>query len=190
MNPNLFNSFALLFIATTLPGLTLLAQDNPHQDAASDQPVLLLAQGKGKAQGKGRGRQDPDFAADRAGFQFLLANHDEIRREVKHLDNGVETVTESDDAEIAKKIQEHVAAMHKRVTKPNPIHLRDPLFAALFRHTDKIEMKIENTEKGVRVTEISDDPQVVPLIQAHAAVVSLFVKNGSAEARKNHEVPR
>ena len=37
--------------------------------------------------------------------------------------------------------------------------------------------------------ETSDDPYAVELIQAHGGVVSLFVKNGFAEAWKNHEVP-
>ena len=39
------------------------------------------------------------------------------------------------------------------------------------------------------MTETSEDPYVVRLIQAHAGVVSLFVKNGFAEARANHAVP-
>jgi hypothetical protein len=39
------------------------------------------------------------------------------------------------------------------------------------------------------VKETSDDPYVVKLIQAHAEVVSLFIKNGFDEARRNHEVP-
>jgi uncharacterized protein len=47
----------------------------------------------------------------------------------------------------------------------------------------------EQTPKGIRVVETSTDPYVVKLIQAHAEVVSQFIKNGRAEAMKNHEVP-
>ena len=135
------------------------------------------------------GGPDAQFAADRDVFHSLLQNHEAIRREVKNTENGVETLTESDKPEIAAKIQEHVAAMAKRVEQRRPIHMRDPLFAEVFRHADKIHLKYEKTAKGVRVVETSDDPYVVKLIQAHGGVVSLFVKNGFAEARKNHEVP-
>ena len=79
--------------------------------------------------------------------------------------------------------------MHDRVTKVLPIHMRDPLFAALFGNALKIKMEVTNTDKGVRVVETSDDPFTAKLIQAHAAVVSKFVANGFVEARQNHAVP-
>ena len=50
-------------------------------------------------------------------------------------------------------------------------------------------MQIEQTPKGVRVIERSADPYAVKLIQAHAEVVSLFLKNGHEEMMKNHAVP-
>jgi len=50
-------------------------------------------------------------------------------------------------------------------------------------------MQHEDTDKGVRVTETSEDPYVVKLIQAHAKVVSGFVDRGFAEAMKNHPIP-
>jgi hypothetical protein len=122
-------------------------------------------------------------------FHFLLANGNQIRREVKELANGVETVTESDDPAVAAKIQEHVEAMYRRVNQRRPIHLRDPLFRELFRNSDKISMKHDKTDNGVHVIETSTDPYVARLLQEHAKVVSLFIKNGNAEARKNHAVP-
>jgi hypothetical protein len=39
------------------------------------------------------------------------------------------------------------------------------------------------------VIEITDDPRVAKLIQAHAEVVSKFIENGPAEVRRNHPVP-
>jgi hypothetical protein len=154
----------------------------------------LAQRGPGGPRGRGgpgfRGGQgDTQFVIDRDIFHFLLANGDKIRREVKNLKDGVATVTESDDPEVAGKIQEHVAAMYVRVEKPSPIRMRDPLFAEIFRNTDKIEMKFEDTEKGIKATETSKDPYVAKLIQEHAKVVSLFVKNGFDEAHKNHAVP-
>jgi hypothetical protein len=142
----------------------------------------------GRGQG-GPGQHDERHAADQEVFHYLLSNHKQIRRTVKELPNGVETLTESDVPEIAAKIQEHVDWMEVRVRETNPIRMRDPLFAEIFRHTDKIEIQHENTEKGVRVTETSNDPYVTKLIQAHAKVVSGFVERGFAEAMKNHAIP-
>jgi len=102
--------------------------------------------------------------------------------------NSVETLTQSDVPEIADRIKEHVEWMEYRIENTNPIRMRDPLFAELFKHTDKIKMVHEDTEKGVKVTETSDDPCVAKLIQTHAIVVSGFVECGFAEAMKNHPV--
>ena len=138
---------------------------------------------------RGPGRM-ADMAADRDVFHFLLTNHKAVTRTVKNRDDGVETVTESDKKDVAAKIQEHAAAMHKRVKDGNGIRLRDPLFAEIFKHYDKIEMTVEKTEKGVKVTETSKDKEVVKLIQTHAEVVSQFVKDGFDEAHKVHPVPK
>jgi intracellular sulfur oxidation DsrE/DsrF family protein len=141
----------------------------------------------GKAKGMGKG-PPAEMRADQEIFHFLLENHKAIRRTVKRLDNGVETLTESDKPEVALKIQEHVASMHKRVKEGRGLRFWDELFVAIFKNYKKIEMKVENTKKGVRVIETSDDPFTARLIQAHADVVSRFVEFGFNEAHKNHPV--
>jgi hypothetical protein len=76
--------------------------------------------------------------------------------------------------------------------KPTRIHFGsrgDPLFAALFRNADKIQILIENTDKGVRVTETSSDADVTKLIRRHAEVVGLFIKNGMHEMMQVHAAP-
>lgn len=144
----------------------------------------------GIARGGGRGQwNDPRFIEDRKWFHFLLDNRAKIRRTITRTAKGAETITESDDPEVAAGIQTHVAAMHARVKQGRGIHMRDPLFREVFRHADKISMEITDTDKGVRVVEASDDPYVASLIQAHADVVSQFIANGHAEVRKNHAVP-
>jgi hypothetical protein len=132
---------------------------------------------------------DPEFVNDRDMFHFLLGHREAIQRNVKKIANGVETVTESDDPEVAATIQRHVESMHQRLKEGRPIHMRDPLFAAVFANGQKITMKVEPTKKGVRVVETSTDPYVAKLIQAHAEVVNLFVANGFAEVPNNHPVP-
>lgn len=145
--------------------------------------------GRGPGRGMGRGGMGPGMQADQEVFHFLLEHHAEIRRSVKTLENGVETLTESDNAEVAAKIQEHVSAMHQRVLEGRGLRFWDELFVAIFENYDRIEMMVENTEKGVRVIETSSTPAVVPLIQAHAEVVSHFVARGFDEAHENHPVP-
>jgi len=151
----------------------------PVADAAKEQPP----------KGKGPGGKDVAFVADRDTFHFLLENHKAIKRTLKNLDNGVETVTESDKPEVAKKIQEHVPAMYERLKSGKGVRYWDPLFAEAFKHGKKMKMVIEKTQKGVKVTETSDEAAVVKIIQAHAEVVSKFVKNGFDEAHKEHPVP-
>ncbi len=144
-------------------------------------------QGQGPS-GRGRG-QDKAFVVDRDTFHFLLTNHKAIQRTVKKLDNGVETVTESDEPEVAKKIQEHVPAMYERLNSGNGVRYWDPLFAEAFKHGKKMKLEISNIEKGVKVTETSDDAEVAKIIQAHAEVVTKFVEKGFEEAHKEHPLP-
>jgi hypothetical protein len=139
------------------------------------------------AQGAGAGR-GADHRDDMMTIHALFADPS-IRRSVKEVPGGVETVTESSTPEGAATIQKHVAAMYARVTKGEPIHARDPLFAELFEHADQITMVVENTAKGVRVRETSSDPYVTKLIRAHAAVVTKFIENGRREMHLNHAVP-
>ena len=115
----------------------------------------------------------------------MLNQHTKFNRTVKELPNGVATLTESEVTEIADKIKEHVEWMQHRVENANPIRMRDPLFAELFKHTDKIKMVPEDTEKGVRVTETSEDRYVAKLIKEHAKVVSGFVARGFDEAMRH-----
>jgi uncharacterized protein len=145
--------------------------------------------GKGKGPSGAGQRGNAAMQADRDLFHELLTHRAEIRRSVKPIDGGVETLTESDNPAVAAAIQKHVTSMKKRVEGANPIHLRDPLFAEVFRHADKITFAYEKTKQGVRVVETSDDPYVAKLIQAHAEVVSLFLKNGFDEVHQNHAIP-
>lgn len=143
----------------------------------------------GQTPGKGKKGGDADMKADMAIFHDLLDNRADIKRTVKNLDDGVETITVSQKEDVAIKIQAHAEAMHKRVKEGKGIRLWDPLFVEIFKNYDKVSMKVEKTEKGVKVNEASKDPYVVKLIQAHAEVVSKFIESGYEEARKSHPIP-
>lgn len=152
----------------------------PANAAAQPRP------GRGRGMGRGPG---PEMRADQEVFHFLLDHHTEIRRSVKRLENGVETLTESDNPKVATKIQEHVASMHQRIKDGRGLRFWDELFLAIFKKHASIKMSVEKTDKGVKVQETSEDRAVVTLIQAHAEVVSQFVARGFDEAHKNHPVP-
>jgi hypothetical protein len=152
---------------------------------AAQQPGM-----KGMGPGPGMGMKgDPTHMKDMQQFHELLEKRALISRTVKVLPDGVDTLTESDDPAVATLIRSHVVAMYARVSEARPIHMRDPLFREVFANASKIVMKHENTPKGVRVMETSADPYVAKLIQAHAEVVNLFLKNGMEEMHKDHEVP-
>ncbi len=167
-------------------------------DALKPEGEIILAQGPpfgrgmgrgfGRGAGRGRGR-DEQFAIDHEVFFFLLDHRDQIRRTVKNLPNGIETLTESDDEAVAAKIQEHVAAMYDRVEEGRPIHMRDPLFREIFASAKKIVMEMKETDKGILVKETSTDPYVAALLHEHGKVVSLFLKNGREELHRNHPLP-
>jgi len=152
----------------------------PGNTAAENRPR------RGRGMGRGPG---PEMRADQEVFHFLLDHHAEIRRSVKRLENGVETLTESDNPRVATKIQEHVASMHQRIKDGRGLRFWDELFVAIFKRHASIKMSVEKTAKGVKVQETSEDRSTVTLIQAHAEVVSHFVARGFDEAHKNHPLP-
>lgn len=123
---------------------------------------------------------------DMRGIHALFADRDQIHRTVTQIQGGVRATTEADDPAVAAQLREHVQSMYARLKDGRPINARDPLFAALFENADKIHVKIENTPKGLTVTETSDDPAVVALIRRHAEVVGLFIENGMHEMMRNH----
>ena len=132
---------------------------------------------------------DGAHVADMQLFHQLFDHRTEISRQVVMRPDGIETVTESQNPEVTRLLQTHVASMLARVKEFRPIHQRDPLFAELFRHADQITATHEVTARGVRVVETTTDPYVVKLLQAHADVVSAFIANGRPEMMKNHPLP-
>ncbi len=111
-------------------------------------PSDLIVQERG---GRGPQRADETFQIDMNVIHALLDRRDDIRRKVEELPDGVKTITESDDPALAMLIRGHVEAMHRRLKEQRPIHLRDPLFRALFGQAKQIKLEIKPTEKGVEV---------------------------------------
>jgi hypothetical protein len=128
-------------------------------------------------------------------FHSLLAAHQSIQRTVEPTHKGIISVTESSDPRVARLIKLHVEQMRqllegcsKRQCPAQP-RFWDPLFAAVYRNADKIDMQVDPTAKGVRVEETGSNAVTKQLVQAHAAVVSEFVRNGMAEMHEAHAAP-
>ncbi len=121
---------------------------------------------------------DASFADDMHLVRDLVLDHDRIKRTVTNLPDGIRTVTESDDPQIAQAIKAHVASMEKRLNEGREFNLFSPTIPVLFQNKDKIKTVVETTEKGSIVTQTSGDPAVVAALQAHAVEVSELVRDG------------
>jgi len=123
---------------------------------------------------------DPAFGADMQLVHEMLVSHDKIRRTVTNLPDGIRTVTESEDPQVAQAIKAHVASMEKRLGEGRIFNLFSPTLPVLFDNKDKIKTLVAATEKGSAVTQTSDDPVVVAALQAHAVEVSELARDGMA----------
>ena len=127
---------------------------------------------------------------DMRAIHGLLSEHQKIRRSVKGIPSGVETVTTSEDAQVANLIREHVSQMKARIEEGRPIRQMDPLFRAIFENHQHIHLKVADVPGGVRVTETADSPNVVPLVRQHARrAVSEFVAEGMSRAMQPTPLP-
>jgi hypothetical protein len=125
---------------------------------------------------------DSSMMAEMRTIHELMVNHRSINRTVTNLTDGIRTVTESDDPEVAKIIQEHVLSMEQRVRAGNDpgLPMESPALHTIFRNADKVQTSIQTTAKGVVVVQTSTDPETVAALQKHASEVSDLVNDGMA----------
>ena len=122
----------------------------------------------------------------------LLSSHDRIKRTVTNLPDGIRTVTESDDPQVAETIRKHVADMGKRVEEGRDpgLPIESPALHSIFRDKDKIKSAYEVTAKGIVVVQTSTDARAVKALQDHAAEVTDLARRGMVAAHeammKNH----
>ena len=123
---------------------------------------------------------------ERSDIHGLLFNHESINRTVTNLPDGIRTVTESDDPQVAATIKKHVADMGKRVDEGRDpgLPIESPALHAIFRDKDKIKTTYETTEKGVVVVQTSTDATAVKSLQDHAAEVTDLARRGMVAAQE------
>jgi hypothetical protein len=147
-------------------------------------PGMMHGMGPGAA-GEFRGpmaggmRQgDAAFGDDMRLVRAMLFDHDKIKRTVTNLPDGIRTVTESDDPQVAQLIKAHVASMTQRLGEGRVFNLFSTTLPVLFEKRDKIRTQVETTEAGSIVTQTSDDSAAVAALQAHAMEVSELARDG------------
>ena len=123
---------------------------------------------------------DASFQDDMRLVHAMLLDHDKIKRTVTNLPDGIRTVTESEDPQVARAIKSHVASMEKRLGEGRIFNLFSTTLPVLFENKDKISTVVQMTEKGSTVTQTSSDPKVVAALQAHAVEVSELARDGMA----------
>ena len=128
---------------------------------------------------------DAAFPADMRLVHDMLQSHDKIKRTVRNLPDGIRTVTESDDPQVAQTIKAHVASMAKRLSEGRLFNLFSPTLPVLFENKDQIKTVVETTEKGSVVTQTSSDSKVVAALQAHALEVDELARDGMAAMMRN-----
>jgi len=117
-----------------------------------------------------------------ADLKRIFQQHMEIERRVTNLPNGISTFTASNTPEVREAIVSHVSMMVTRLAEgKNPeVIIQSPTLDALFDVHEEIETEIEVTDTGVNVFQTSSNPEVVKLLQTHAAEVSDMSERGMA----------
>jgi hypothetical protein len=110
----------------------------------------------------------------------IFQMHKGITRVVSNLPNGIVTITEAEDEDLREAIISHVSMMITRIQDgKNPeVIIQSPTLDKLFDAYDDIDTEIELTEKGIKVIQTSKNPDVVKLLQTHAAEVSDMANRG------------
>jgi hypothetical protein len=109
----------------------------------------------------------------------LFQRHDQVRRTVTALPNGIRATSESNDPQTAALLQKHVADMYQRLERDQPFpYPMSRSVPELFAKSARYRRRLEMLPHGIAVTETSDDPQMVALIHAHAREIDGFVAEG------------
>lgn len=128
---------------------------------------------------------DNAFGSDMSVVHEMLADHNKINRTVTKLPNGIRTLTESDDPQVAKEIKDHVASMDQRLKDDKVFNVASHTLPTIFANNTKIHTEIQQTAKGVILTQTSSDPTTVAALQAHAGEVSDLAREGMVALQRS-----
>ncbi len=173
--------FASVLIAGAMFGAPRLA-------ATASPTIQEIAQGMmggGMMQG---GMSGPGMmgGGDMRSIRELFASHNQIRRTVEEIPGGIRSVTESDNPQVAALIKAHVPRMYQRIENRQgiPMIMMSSTLPVMAQNADRYQRHFQLTPKGIAVTEISNDPDMVAVIRDHAREVSGFVTEGMSAMMK------
>ena len=126
-------------------------------------------------------------AEQRAIIQFLADHHAELKRKVDMRKDGYAATTTTENKELAAKLKEHFAYMHKRLGSGAMVRRWDPAFAEFVEYHDRITTRIEQLENGVRVVVVGKTPEAVKVAQNHARIITGFTKQGAEAVHQEHK---
>lgn len=179
--PRLTSVPAIALALVALPFVAVRAaqhggDDRPHLAQTTATTQLGHAGRRPGMMGMGHGASDMGAMSTHE----LVVNHDRITRTVTNLPDGIRTVTESADPQLAQRIKEHVTTMDQQVTTGSDLNLpiETPALHAIFQNHDKVHTTIETATHGVIVIQTSTDPEIVAALQQHASEVSDLVQGG------------
>ena len=141
--------------------------------------------GGGMGMGRGGGR------SGMATIHNLVDNRHDIQRIVNMTDDGISTTTWSENEKVSAWIKQHVAEMSALLESSGRIRQWDDLFVKVFdmRESHTMEYRERDDGMGVVVEQYGINKCAIGLVQAHAKVVSAFIREGYDEVHKNHDVP-
>ncbi len=116
----------------------------------------------------------------------LFDNHAKVKRTVTLTDTGYIAVTESDDPQIARTLRSHVNQMQDRLDEGLGVRRWDPAYDEMVRQYKDLDLKMEPTEKGLRIVMTGKTPEAVKIAQNHAQIVSKFAEKGWDEHDIKH----
>lgn len=173
---------AMVFAAATVTAYAQSPGSGPgmgqHGHGGAGHGAMMMGQGMGHGPTAMLTSQDANSAADMGVAMDLVHNNTRIRRAVTNLPDGIKTVTESDDPQVAQAIKAHVASMSARLKDGKEFNIFSTSLPVIFDNADRISSVVEMTDKGAIVTRTSTDARVVAALQAHAGEVTELVQEG------------
>jgi len=150
----------------------------PQSQAEPSRPSGMM---RGEMMRGGMMGGDASTMAEMRAIHELMVNHDRINRTVTNLTDGIRTVTESNDPEIAKTIQEHVLTMNQHVSAGNDpgLPMESPALHSIFRNADKVQTSIQTTANVV-VVEVGFIGRIA--IRGHLPHIAMMFSQGNFEA--------
>lgn len=122
----------------------------------------------------------------RENIHTLFNGHDKLQRKLNLTDDGYEAITQSEDQQIAAALQEHVRQMQERLDRGLAARRWDPAFAEYRTYYNEIDLKVEKTERGVKVVAHGKTPEAAEVARNHAKVINEFVNDGWGAHNRLH----